>query len=374
MDGNIYEEESIRREDIFKVLEEYEKNEITIGVLGSHSALEIAHGAKQEGFDTVVLCEKGRETTYTKHFENLFDHYLVLDKFSDVIKEKHQEKLMGLNTLWVPHRSFSCYVGYDNIENKFKVPLIGNRFMLRTEERDVERNQYYLLDKAGIKRPKTIKPEEIDSLSIVKMHEAEREVERAFFYASSYEEYKEKAEERIEKGIINEEDLEEATIEEVALGGLFNANYFWSPLNEEVDLLGFDRRIQTDLDGVLRMPAKQQLEADVSPQNIAIGHTPATMRESKLEKIFRAGRKFVEATKKAYPPGIIGLFALQGVMTKELEFMVFDVSPRSPGAPIIKATSPYMKYKYNTEMGPGKRLAREVRTAQKRGQLKRLIT
>lgn len=364
----------IKRAEIFEVLEEYEKDEITIGILGSHSALEIAHGAKKEGFDTVILCQKGREITYTQHYTRLFDHYLILDHFEDVVNEAPQEKLRNLNTIWVPHRSFSCYVGYENIENKFEIPIMGNRFMLRAEERDVEQNQYDLLDKAGILRPTTIEPEEIDGPVIVKMHEAEREVERAFFYASSYEEYKEKAEERIRKGIIDKKDLEEATIEELAMGALFNANYFWSPLEDEVELLGFDRRIQTDLDGVLRQPARDQLELDITPQNIAIGHTPATMRESKLQKIFKAGRKFVETSKSEYPPGIVGPFALQGVMNKRLEFCVFDVSMRVPGAPIVPYTSPYMRYKYDKPVGQGRRVAMEIKTAQKLDSLKEIVT
>ena len=53
------------------------------------------------------------------------------------------------------------------------------------------------------------------------------------------------------QGIITCEALENAVIEEYVIGAKFNANLFWSPLTDEIDLLGFDRRIQTDLDGVL---------------------------------------------------------------------------------------------------------------------------
>lgn len=364
----------IERNEVFQVLDKYEKDNLTIGVLGSHSALEIAYGAKKEGFNTLVVCQKGREATYTKHYNNLFDHHIILEQFKDMVDERIQEKLRNHSTIWIPHRSFSVYVGYSRIENKFKIPIFGNRYMFKTEERNFEKNQYYLLDRARIQRPQTIEPEEIDGPAIIKMHEADREVERAFFYASSYEEYKEKAKKRIEKGIIDEKDLKEATVEELGLGALFNANCFWSPLNDEIDLLGFDRRIQTDLDGVQRLPAKDQLELDLTPQNIAIGHTPATMRESKIEKVFEAGRKFVETCKEEYPPGIIGPFALQGVITKELEFMVFDVSPRVPGAPIVPFTSPYTAYKYGEQIGQGRRVAMEIKHAQKQRKLKKVVT
>lgn len=361
--------------EIKEVLSDYDQKKIRIGVLGSHSALEIGHGAKQEGFEVVVVCQKGREETYAKHYKNLFDHLLLLDRFADMVKEKNQERLQDLNTIFVPNRSFSVYVGYDKIEKELAVPLLGNRLMLRTEERATPRNQNYLLKQAGIDTPKIFDSyEDIDRLSIVKVAEKERSIERAFFYASSPEEFKKRAEERIGKGIIAEEDLDKSVIEECVVGGKFNANYFWSPLSEELDLLGFDRRIQTDIDGVLDLPADEQLEAKIPAQNIEIGHMGATMRESQIEMIFEAGEKFVETCKKEYPPGMIGLFALQGAVTKDLKFYVFDVSPRIPGCPCVEPTSPYMKYKYGKEVGPGRRVAMEIKNAIEWDSLERIVT
>jgi hypothetical protein len=84
----------------------------------------------------------------------------------------------------------------ENIEQKFPVPMLGNRYMLRTEERGTPRNQLWLLQKAGILTPRTFKsPDEIDRLAIVKVSEKERAIERAFFYASSPEEYEKNVEE-----------------------------------------------------------------------------------------------------------------------------------------------------------------------------------
>jgi 5-formaminoimidazole-4-carboxamide-1-(beta)-D-ribofuranosyl 5'-monophosphate synthetase len=360
---------------IKQVIKKYNPNEIRIGVLGSHSALEIASGAKQEGLETLVVCQKGREKTYTKYYRNLFDHVLMLDKFSEITSEANVKKLVDLNTVFVPNRSFSVYAGYEAIENQFAVPLMGNRAMLRTEERNTPRNQLYLLQKAGIATPKTFKsPSEIDRLAIVKVPEKERAIERAFFYASSPEEYRKTAQQRIKQGIITPESLKNSVIEEYVIGAKFNANLFWSPLTDEIDLLGFDRRIQTDLDGVLDLPAQEQLELNIATQNIEIGHMGATMRESQIEKIFEAAEKFVNICKKEYPPGLIGLFALQGAVTKDLEFYVFDVSPRVPGCPCVEPTSPYMKYKYGMEVGPGRRVAMEVKRAVKEGRLEEVVT
>jgi len=353
----------------------YDPNKVKIGVLGSHSALEIAHGAKQENLEVVVVCQKGREKTYTKHYKNLFTNALVLEKFVDIIEDENQEKLRELDTIFVPNRSFSVYVGYDNIESKFLVPMFGNRHILKSEERNLPKNQYYLLKKAGIKTPKIFaSPEDIDRLVIVKVPEKQRKIERAFFYASSPKEYARRSEERIKKGVIDRDDLEEAIIEEYIVGAKFNANFFWSLLDDEIDLLGFDRRIQTNLDGVLDLPADEQLEAKITVQNVEVGHMGATMRESQLEKIFEAGERFVEVCKTEYPPGIIGLFALQGAMSKSLDFYVFDVSPRIPGCPCVEPTSPYMKYKYGKEVGPGRRVAMEIKKSIKQKKLEEIVT
>ncbi len=361
--------------EIGKIIADYDLQKLRIGVLGSHSALEIAYGAKQEGFETVVVCQKGREKTYTEYYANLFDHFLILDRFADVVKEENLQKLRQLNTVFVPNRSFSVYVGYPNIEERFTVLITGNRFILKTEERNTPRNQYYLLQKAGILTPKIFKtPQEIDRLVIVKVPEKERKIERAFFYASTPKEFKRQAEKRIRKGIITRQDLEKAIIEEYVLGAKFNANLFWSPLTDKIDLLGFDQRIQTDLDGILDLPANEQLEIATIIQNIEAGHRGVTMRESLIEKIHELARRFVNVCKEEYPPGIIGLFALQGAITKNLDFCAFDVSMRSPGCPCVEPTSPYMKYKYGMEVGPGRRVAMEIRNAVQQGRLSEIIT
>jgi 5-formaminoimidazole-4-carboxamide-1-(beta)-D-ribofuranosyl 5'-monophosphate synthetase len=363
------------QKQIQKTIQSYDPEKVRIGVLGSHSALEIASGAKQEGFETVVVCQNGREKTYARYYRNIFDNFIFLDKFSDITSPEIVKQLTELNTVFVPNRSFSVYAGYEAIEQKFTVPLMGNRALLRTEERNTPRNQLFLLQQAKIATPKTFKsPKEIDRLAIVKVPEKQRAIERAFFYASSPQEYEKTAEKRIQQGIITREALQEAIIEEYVIGAKFNANLFWSPLNDDIDLLGFDRRIQTDLDGVLDLPAQEQMELNIPTQNIEIGHMGATMRESQIEKVFEAAEKFVQTCKKEYPPGMIGLFALQGAITKDLEFYVFDVSPRVPGCPCVEPTSPYMKYKYGVEVGPGKRVAMEIKRALRKGRLSEVVT
>ncbi len=364
----------ISRNDLVDVVKNYDLNNIHIGVLGSHSALDVMDGAKDENLKTVVICQKGRERPYLM-FKRLYDEIIILNKFSDIVNEDVQNKLRRLNTIFVPHRSFTTYVSYDDIENKFLIPIFGNRALLRTEERNVPRNQYYLLEKAGIRQPKKFRsPEEIDRLVIVKVREAKRKIERAFFTASSPEDYWRKARDRIEKGIIIEDDLKTSVIEEFVIGTYFNFNYFYSPIDNELEFLGIDRRLQTNIYDFVNLPAKQQLDVDIPLQNIEVGHIPATIRESLLEKVFDIGLRFVEVTKSEYPPGIIGPFALQGAVTSDLDIVIFDVSPRVPGSPVLITSSPYSKFKHGFVVGTGRRIAMEVKKAISLNKIMEIIT
>lgn len=363
----------IKRNEIREIVNNYRN--IRIGVLGSHSALEVMDGAKDEGLETVVLCQKGRETPYQR-FDRIADEIIVMDKFKDMVSNKMQKNLLQTGTIIVPHRSLTAYLGYESIENKFKVPIFGNRKLFQAEERTHKRNQYYLLEKAGIKLPKIIKdPNKIDRPCIVKVQEKKRKLERAFFTVSSYEDFVNKSEQKISEGTISRQDLKNnSTIEELVIGTYMNFNYFYTPISEFVDFLGIERRLQTNIHDFNALPSRQQLEIEVDLQNIEVGHTPASIRESLLEKVILMGDKFVETVKKEYPPGIIGPFSLQSVITKDLELVVYDVSLRVPGNPILATTSPYTKYQYGKTLGVGRRIAMEIKKAESQNRLDEIVT
>ena len=349
-------------------------DDLRIGVLGSHSALEVMDGAKDENFETIVICQKGREIPY-RRFGRIADEILVLDKFRDIATKKIQKKLRELNTIIVPHRALTAYVGYETIENSFDVPIFGNRSLFQAEERTAERGQYHLLQKARIKYPKIFKdPKKINCPCIVKVQEKDRPLERAFFSVSSYKEYKEQSAAKIKSGIISQDDLNNSSIEEMVIGTYMNFNFFHTPISDHVDFIGIERRLQTNIHDYNALPAKQQNEIDIDLQNIEVGHTPASIRESLLEKVFKMGEKFVAAVKREYPPGIIGPFSLQSVITKDLDLVVYDVSLRVPGNPIVGTTTPYTKYQYGTTFGVGRRIAMEIRRAQNENRLKEIFT
>ena len=71
----------IKRLEIKKIVNEY--TGLKIGVLGSHSALEVMDGAKDEDLETVVICQKGRETPY-KRFRRIADEIVILNKFKEM--------------------------------------------------------------------------------------------------------------------------------------------------------------------------------------------------------------------------------------------------------------------------------------------------
>lgn len=374
----------ISAKDIQNVLKTYDQNKIRIGSLGGHSALDVCRGAKKEGFETVVVAVKGREKTYQTYYKTrgnkgCIDHVIVVDSFDDISTPAVQQQLRDLNVIFIHSRYFWVYCDFNKIENDFKVPIFGTRQLVRKEERDEEKNQYYLLNHAGIPTPKQFDdPRKIDQLVIVKPSEAERSYERAFFLANNYEEYKERGEQMVASERITRESLETAVIETFVLGPQLNLNYFYSPLSGEVELLGTDTRRQTNLDGILRLTAPQQMEVlkHVETKYIENGHQSVTIKESLLEKAFEAGERFVNATKDVYNPGIIGPFALQGAVTagppKE-EFYVFDVSMRIPGSPGTMFT-PYSGYLYGDSMSVGQRIAMEIKEAIAQGRLAEVVT
>lgn len=359
----------------FENLQDYTAETTHIGCIGSHSALEIAYGAKEAGLKTVVVAQKGREKTYTQYYRNLFDEVIVIDQFKNIINPDVVKKLQDLHTIFVPNRSFSVYVGYDEIENQFPVPLFGNRKLLRAEERTEEHDQFWYLEQAEIPYPKKYATyKEIDSIVMVKVPHATKKVERGFFIVSSPEEFETKTEELIKKNYIRFADLEKMQIEEFIVGALFNLDYFYSPLSGEVEFLGADQRIETDIEGILHLTAPYQKAVPWEPHLIPVGHRGVTVRESLLEQVFELGQKLHITTSKLEAPGVIGPYSLQGAFNKDTQFYTFDVSFRVPGAPILQTTSPYTLYKHNKPMNFGERIALEIIEGIKTNRLAECLT
>ena len=384
----------ISRERIFEVVDGYDLKNAKIGMVASHSALDVCDGAVEEGFRTVGICQEGREKTYSKYFKcqrgadgrvirGVVDECWTLKKFKEMMDPKYQQRLAKENVLFVPNRSFTSYVDLKDIEDDFAVPIVGSRGLLRSEERGEERDYYWLLEKAGLPFPKKITdPKDIDRLVMVKLHHKVKKLERGFFSAASYQEFREKSRSLVFHNVITEEDLANARIEEYVIGPVLNLDFFYSPLEskmERIELIGVDWRFETSLDGHVRLPAPQQMTligAQATPEYTVCGHNSATMRESLLEGAFDLAEKYVKATQEHFPPGIIGPFCLQTCVDKDLKFHIYDVAPRVGGGTNVHmwVGHPYGNTTWRTNMSTGRRLAVEMRRAIETDQIKKIVT
>ncbi|MHA1238290.1 MAG: formate--phosphoribosylaminoimidazolecarboxamide ligase family protein [Candidatus Odinarchaeia archaeon] len=382
----------IKREEIWEVLKNYDKNKLAVGCIGSHSALDIADGAKDEGFETYVWCQKGREEPYARYFKSVYhngklvkgfvDHPIIVEKFKDVLE--YERFIQERNILWVANRSFVVYCGIDNVEDNFHVPYVGSRNMLRIEERGEERDYYWICEKAGLPTPKKIDPSEIDRLVMVKLHHAKMKLERGFFTCASVEEYEKKAQTLIKQGVITPEDLKKARVEEYVIGPVMNFNFFYSPVSEKlgeepIELLGIDWRFESSLDGFVRIPAEQQLtlpEHQKYPIMTVVGHNNCTIRESLLREIFPLAEKFVKASKEYFPPGIIGAFCLQTVITSDMKPVIYDVATRVGGGTNVHMWigAPYGNALWRGRMSTGRRTALEIKRAVENDLLESIVT
>ncbi|OPY26663.1 MAG: 5-formaminoimidazole-4-carboxamide-1-(beta)-D-ribofuranosyl 5'-monophosphate synthetase [Methanomassiliicoccales archaeon PtaU1.Bin030] len=384
----------IDRKAIHEVLEDYDPSNAMIGVIGSHSALDTCDGAVEEGFHTLAVCQEGRDAPYSRYFKayrdkkdkvtrGMVDEVMLLPKFKDILRPDIMSDLRSRSVLFVPNRSFTSYCSIDSVENDFLVPLVGSRNLLRSEDRGGPRDYYWLLDQAGMPYPRKIAdPQDIDSLSIVKLHHAKKKLERGFFTCATYDEYVQKSEQLIKQGVIDRETLESARVEEYIIGPVFNLDFFYSPLEkrgDRVELIGVDWRFESSLDGHVRIPAAQQItlnEAQRVPEYTVCGHNSATLRESLLEKAFELAEKYVQATKELLSPGIIGPFCLQTCVDKDLNFFIYDVAPRIGGGTNVHMNvgHAYGNSLWRKNMSTGRRLAMEVRRAVEEGRLKEIVT
>jgi len=370
------------------VLARYDLAKLTLACIGSHSALDVCLGAKRAGLQTIVVTAKGREKTYSRYYRTrpdgtaCVDDTIDLAAFADVLRDDVQADLIGRNAIFVPNRSFEVYArqrySYDQIETMMRVPVFGSRYLLRAEERDEPDNQYRLLEAAGIRYPRRLRSsDEIAGLTLVKAPHAKVSFERAFFVAASLEQYRRRSETLLRAGVITEEGLARAVLEEYVLGPSVNLNFFYSPILGELELLGTDTRRQTNIDGARALLAIEQasLGGAFTPSMEEAGHIAATVIESMLEQAFDMGERFIAAARAARAPGIIGPFALQCIIAAgpPKSFVVYDVSLRIPGSPGTKYT-PYSAYRWGHEISVGERIAREVCLARDAKRLADVLT
>ena len=338
-----------------------------IATLGSHCALQVLKGAKDEGLKTILVCEKKREKLY-KRFP-FIDELIMVDSFVEVLDQKCQQTLEQNDAIIIPHGTLIAQMSSEQIES-IKTPIFGNKWILRWEsDREMKEK---LMREAKLPMPGKVKsPNEINTLVIVKRQGAAGG--KGYFIASSEEEYNKKRNELISQGIISKDET--LYIQEYAAGVLAYLQYFYSPLKEELEFFGADQRHESDIEGLARIPAEQQLKSNkVSSFNV-IGNSPLVLRESLLDEVYTMGENFVDAAKRLVAPGMTGPFCIEGVYDENAGFTSFEFSARIvAGTNIYMDGSPYYSLLYNEPMSMGKRIAREVKNANDSNQLDKITT
>jgi len=312
-----------------------------IATLASHSALQILKGAKEEGFQTIAICQKDKVQPY-KSF-NVADEFIIIDDFKDY--PLIEEELLKRNAILIPHGSFIAYLGEK--VNNIKVKHFGNKKILRWEsDRSLERQW---LTQAGLRMPKQFStPEEIDRQVIVKFDGAGGG--QGYFLANTAEEFYDKIKEHQDKIY---------TIQEFIVGTPLFIHYFYSPLTKELEVMGFDKRYESNADALGRIP-----QTKIPATYTVTGNLPLVIRESLLPEVFRMGEAVVKTSQELEAPGLYGPFCLETIITPDLKFYVFEISARIvAGTNCFPGGSPYTYYKYSEPMSTGRRISRELKTA-----------
>ncbi len=351
--------------NISGILEGYDKENITIATVCSHSSLQIFHGAKKEGFKTLGIGLPGRTRLYDAFPLAKPDDFLVLDSY-DQMKD-HAREMQENNVVIVPHGSMVQYLGIEKFE-ALPVPTFGNRKVLQWESnRSMERTW---LEGAGLSMPKVFaSPEDIDIPVLVKYDGAWGG--RGFFIARTPEEFW--------QGIDKDKKF---TIQEYIIGTRYYLHYFYSPLMKDgyrlskgsLQLISIDRRDETNIDEMYKLGSQEQLKAQgIYPTFVVTGNVPVVIRESLMPRVMEMGEQVVERSLDLMG-GMIGSFCLESVVTDQLEFKVFEISARIvAGTNPFIANSPYSEF-VMPNLSTGRRIALEIKDGIKQDRLDEIIT
>ena len=339
-----------------------------IATIGSHSALQILKGARDEGVPNLAICKRGTERVY-KSF-GVADEIFLIDDWADWEKQVEPE-LLKRNAIIIPHGSFISYMGPERVQ-KMQSMYYGTKEILEWESnRTMERK--WLLD-ANILMPRVFdKPEDIDCPVIVKFHGAGGGF--GYFVVRSAEQFYE-----VKNRKYPEEN--DFNIQEYIIGVPLYIHYFYSPITGELEIMSFDKRYESNADSIGRIKAEDQLAAKIHTSYTIVGNIPMVVRESMLPEFFEMGDRVIKASRKLnntktgdiLKKGLFGPFCLETIITRKLQIYVFEISARIVAGtnPFIEG-SPYTALKYREPMSTGRRIAREIKQAITSGRLSEIL-
>jgi 5-formaminoimidazole-4-carboxamide-1-(beta)-D-ribofuranosyl 5'-monophosphate synthetase len=319
----------------------------TIATLGSHSALQILKGAHDEGFKTLAVANRETERLYRSFA--FVDEVIGVDKYSDfmgMLDDLQQRKVIV-----VPHGSFVAYLSLEE-HKKMTVPYFGNKSVLEWEaSRELQREW---LSRANLTLPRQFKSAaEIDRPVIVKLYGAAGG--KGYMFIRDTADFEERA-----------THLKEAyTIQEYIIGVPLYIHYFYSPLTKRLEIMSMDRRYETNVDSLGRIPAAAQEGMDVSPSYVVVGNQPVSLRESMLAEAMRMGDDVVKVSQEICgPKGLFGAFCIETIITPDMQYYIMEISARIvAGTNLFINGSPYSYLNYSEPMSTGRRIAREIKNA-----------
>jgi len=338
-----------------------QSSDYCIATMGSHSALQILKGARDEGMRNLVICKKGQERAYKSY--GVADEMILVDDWSEW-NESLEEELLRRNAIVIPHGSFVSYLGPERV-TKMQAMYYGTKEILKWEsDRTLERQW---LTKAGIQMPTLFaKPEDIDRPVIVKFHGASGGF--GYFIAKNAEQFWEVKNRKYP-------ELNDYALQEYIVGVPLYAHYFYSPITKELEIMSFDKRYESNADSIGRIRAEDQLAANIFTSYTIVGNIPVVVRESLLPQFFEMGERVTEESRHLKAgKGLYGPFCLECIVTRKLQIFVFEISARIVAGtnPFIEG-SPYTALRYKEPMSTGRRLARDIKQAIEQGRLDEVL-
>lgn len=320
----------------------------TIATLGSHSALQILKGARDEGFRTLAIANREAERLYRSYA--FVDEVIAIDQYSDfmsLVPELETRKV-----IIVPHGSFVAYLSLED-HKQMRIPYFGNKAVLDWESSRELQRQW--LTRAGLRIPRQFRTgAEIDRPVIVKLYGAQGG--KGYMFVRDAHDFEQRAGKLARQNYI---------LQEYIIGVPAYIHYFYSSLTGKLDIMSMDRLYETNVDSLGRIPAAAQEGMDVEPSYVVVGNAPLVLRESMLAHAYRMGEDVVRASQELCPPkGLFGAFCIETIITPDTQFYVMEISARIVAGtnPFIDG-SPYSYLNYSEPMSTGRRIAREIKNA-----------
>ena len=336
----------------------------TVATLCSHSSLQIFHGARAEGLASLGISVGPPPRFYEAFPLARPDQFLTLPKVAAISKET--KRLRDAAAILIPHGSFVEYLGPKAFQ-ALDVPVFGNRAVIEWES-DREKERVWL-ESAGVTMPRRFgEPSEVDCPVIVKYYGAKGG--KGFYLAKNRE------------ALADFKPTGPHVIQEYVLGTRYYVHFFYSPLSDRgyrvghgsLELLGMDRRDEANIDELYKLGAQEELlKAGIRPTFVVTGNVGVVLRESLLPKVFDVGARIVERSIELFG-GMVGPFCVEGIMTEDLDFKVFEISTRIvAGTNLYVSGSPYSDL-VQPGLSTGRRIAMEIKRAQQDGRLAEVLS